>query len=127
VPVITLSCAPSGVGLLLISAAGSMPMALAGNLIYTWAIIAASVTMRTLRQAIVPRNLLGRVTASWRFCGQATTFAGALLAGALAGALGSDPRPVFIAAGALTLCTVAVAWFAGLRREQLPAGLLTTG
>ena len=126
-PVITLSCALSGVGLILISAATSMPMALAGNLVYTWAIIAASVTMRSLRQAIVPRELLGRVTASWRFGGQAVTFAGALLAGAVAGALGDDPRPVFIAAGALTLCTVAVAWFAGLRREELPAGLLTAG
>ena len=126
-PVITLSCAMSGVGLILISAATSMPMALAGNLVYTWAIIAASVTMRSLRQAIVPRELLGRVTASWRFGGQAVTFAGALLAGAMAGALGDDPRPVFIAAGALTLCTVAVAWFAGLRREELPAGLLTAG
>jgi MFS family permease len=126
-PVITLSCALSGVGLILISAAMAMPLALAGNLVYTWAIIAASVTMRSLRQAIVPRELLGRVTASWRLGGQATTFAGALLAGAVAGALGSDPRPVFVAAGALTLCTVAVAWFAGLRREELPAGLLTAG
>ena len=98
-PVITLSCAMSGVGLILISAATSMPMALAGNLVYTWAIIAASVTMRSLRQAIVPRELLGRVTASWRFGGQGVTFAGALLAGAMAGGLGDDPRPVFIAAG----------------------------
>ncbi len=126
-PVITLSCAMSGVGLILISAATSTPMALAGNLVYTWAIIAASVTMRSLRQAIVPRELLGRVTASWRLGGQGVTFIGALLAGVIAGALGNDPRPVFIGAGVLTLCTVAVAWFAGLRREEVPEGLLTAG
>jgi hypothetical protein len=39
----------------------------------------------------------------------------------MAGLLGGDPRPVFAAAGSLTLVTVAVSWFAGLRREQLPA------
>ena len=68
---------------------------------------------------------LGRVTASWRLGGQGITLVGALLAGAMAGLLGGDPRPVFAAAGALTLLTVTVAWFAGLRRERLPASLLT--
>jgi hypothetical protein len=47
-----------------------------------------------------------------------------MLTGAMAGLLGGDPRPVFAAAGSLTLLTVA--WFAGLRREQLPAGVLTS-
>jgi hypothetical protein len=44
----------------------------------------------------------------------------------VAGLLGGDPRPVFVAAGSLTLLTVTVAWFAGLRREQLPAGVLAS-
>jgi MFS family permease len=117
-PVITLCCGASGLALLLISAATSMPVALAGNLLYVWAIIAASVTNRSLRQVLVPRKLLGRVTASWRFGGQATTLAGGVLAGAMAGLLGNDPRPVFAAAGCLTLLTVAVAWFAGLQKED---------
>lgn len=117
-PVITLCCAASGLALLLISAATSMPVALAGNLLYGWAIIAASVTNRSLRQVLVPRELLGRVTASWRFGGQATTLIGGVLAGALAGLLGGNPRPVFAAAGGLTLLTVAVAWFAGLQKED---------
>jgi hypothetical protein len=111
---------------LLIGAATSMPVALAGNLLYTWAIIVASVTMRSMRQVLVPRDLLGRVTASWRLGGQGVTLVGALLAGAMAGLLGGDPRPVFAAAGALTLLTVTVAWFAGLRREQLPASILAS-
>jgi hypothetical protein len=46
------------------------------------------------------------------------------VAGAIAGLLGGDPRPVFAGAGSLTLLTVAVAWFAGLRREHLPASVL---
>jgi len=117
-PVITLCCGLSGLALLLISAATSMPVALAGNLLYVWAIVAASVTNRSLRQVLVPRELLGRVTASWRLGGQATTLVGGVLAGAVAGLLGNDPRPVFAAAGCLTLLTAAVAWFAGLQKED---------
>ena len=123
-PAVTLGAASSGLALLMIAAATSMPVALAGNLLYTLAIIVASVTMRSLRQVLVPRDLLGRVTASWRLGGQGVTLIGAILAGALAGLLGDDPRPVFVAAGSLTLLTVAVAWFAGLRREHLPASVL---
>ena len=116
--VVTLCCAASGLALILISVATAMPVALIGNLLYTWMIIAASVTMRSLRQVLVPRVLLGRVTASWRLAGQAVTLLGGVLAGAMAGLLGSDARPVFAAAGSLTLITVAAAWFAGLRDED---------
>jgi hypothetical protein len=79
----------------------------------------------TCGQVLVPRDLPGRVTASWRLGGQGVTLIGAILAGAMAGLLGGDPRPVFAAAGSLTLLTVAVGWFAGLRREDLPASVLT--
>ena len=126
VPCVALGAACSGLALLLIGSATSMPVALAGNLLYTWAIIVASVTMRSMRQALVPRDLLGRVTASWRLGGQGVTLVGAMLAGAMAGLLGGDPRPVFAGAGSLTLLTVAVAWFAGLRREELPASVLAS-
>jgi hypothetical protein len=80
--------------------------------------------MRSLRQVLVPREMLGRVTASWRLGGQGVALIGAILAGGMAGLLGGDPRPVFAAAGILTLLTVAIAWFAGLRREHLPASVL---
>jgi Major Facilitator Superfamily len=126
--VITLCCASSGLALLLISAATTMPLALAGNLFYTWAIIAASVTMRALRQAVVPRRLLGRVTAAWRLGGQGVTLAGGVLAGAAAALLGNDPRPVFAAAGTVTLVTVATAWFVALRHEDAgPRALFPRG
>jgi hypothetical protein len=128
-PVVTLSAAASGAALILIGAATSMPVALAGNLLYTWAIIVASVTLRSMRQVLVPRGLLGRVTASWRLGGQAVTLGGAVLAGAAAGLLGNDPRPVFAGAGALTLCTAAGAWFAGLKNAPAAevANLLRAG
>ena len=121
VPAVVLSSAASGAALILIGSATSMPVLLAGNLLYTWAIIAASVTMRALRQVLVPRELLGRVTASWRLGGQAVTLIGGVLAGIAAGLLGGDPRPVFAVAGALTLLTVAIAWLAGLRQADASA------
>ena len=74
--------------------------------------------MRALRQLLVPRDILGRVTASWRLGGQSVTLIGGVLAGAGADLLGGDPRPVFAVAGSLTLLTVAVAWLAGIRRES---------
>jgi MFS family permease len=128
-PVVTLGAAASGVALILISAATAMPVALAGNLLYTWAIVVASVTMRSMRQVLVPRELLGRVSASWRLGGQAVTLGGAVLAGAVAGLLGNDPRAVFAGAGTLTLCTVAGAWFAGLKKAPAAevANLLRAG
>jgi MFS family permease len=117
------SAALSGVALILISAASAALVAAAANALYTGAVIVASVTMRSVRQVLVPRALLGRVTASWRLGGQGVTLCGALLAGSLTTALGGDPRPVFAAAGCLTVGTVAVAWRTGLRDEELPASL----
>jgi Major Facilitator Superfamily len=117
-PVIALCCAGSGLALVLISVATVVPVLLAGNFLYTWAIVAASVTMRSLRQVLVPRELLGRVTASWRFGGQAVTLVGGVLAGALAALLGNNPRPVIASAGCLTLLIVAAAWFAALQKED---------
>ena len=117
-PAVALCCAGSGLALVLISVATAMPVLLAGNFLYTWAIVAASVTMRSLRQVLVPRDLLGRVTACWRLGGQTVTLFGGVLAGALAGLLGNNPRPVIAAAGCLTLLTVAVAWFASLAKEN---------
>jgi predicted MFS family arabinose efflux permease len=123
VKTISVSAGLSGVALIVISIASSAVVAATANALYTWAIIVASVTMRSLRQVLVPRELLGRVTASWRLGGQGVTLAGALLAGAMTAALSADPRPVFAAAGCLTIGTVAAAWWTGLRTEELPPAL----
>ena len=125
--VIAFCAAASGIALILIGAATSMVAALSGNLLYTWAIVAASVTLRSLRQILVPRELLGRVIASWRLGGQAVTLAGAIIAGAAAGLLGGNPRPVFAVAGSLTLLTVAGAWFTACRRRQRPRSRAGSG
>jgi MFS family permease len=121
VSVVTICAAVSGIALILIATAGSMPVMLAGNLLYSWAIVAASVTMRVLRQVLVPRELLGRVTAAWRLGGQVVTPLGAILAGTATGLLGGNSRPVFAVAGALTIVTVLAAWVAGVRPDPAPA------
>lgn len=117
-PAVALCAGVSGVALITLSAATSVPVLLAGNLLYGWAIIAASVTLRALRQALVPREVLGRVTAAWRLGGQGVTLAGAVLAAAAAGLLGGDPRPVLAGAGTLTIVSVGVAWLSALRKED---------
>lgn len=124
-PAVTLCAGASGVALIVVSAATTMPLLLVANLFYTWAIVAASVTMRSLRQALVPRALLGRVSASWRLGGQFVTLAGGVLAGAVASLLGGDPRPVFAGAGAVTMLTVGVAWLTGLPKQDTSAGAVT--
>jgi hypothetical protein len=106
------------VALILIGSATALPVLLAANLLYTWAIVAASVTLRALRQVLVPRPPLGRVTAAWRLGGQAVTLAGAVLAGAATALLAGDPRPVLAAAGVLTILCAGVAWLAALRKED---------
>ena len=70
-----------------------------------------------------PRDLLGRGHGPLGgSAGQGVTLIGAILAGSPGRTAGlADPRPVFAAAGSLTLLAVAVAWFAGLRREHLPS------
>lgn len=117
-PVVASCAAASGVALILLAAATALPLLLAGNLLYTWAIIAASVTLRALRQALVPRPLLGRVTAAWRLGGQGVTLVGAVLAGAATALLAGDPRPVLAGAGVLTILCAGVAWLAALRKED---------
>jgi len=117
-PVVAMCATTSGVALLLVSVAGSMPVMLAANLIYAWAVVAGSVTLRALRQVLVPRELLGRVTAAWRLAAQVVTPVGAVAVGAMTGLLGGDPRPVFAVAGGLTIVTVAGAWAAGVWRPD---------
>jgi len=117
-PVVAGGAALSGVAIILIGTATGLPLLLTGNLLYTWAVVAASVTLRALRQALVPRPLLGRVTAAWRLGGQGVTLAGAVLAGAATALLAGNPRPVLAAAGVLTILCTAVAWLAALRKED---------
>lgn len=64
------------------------------------------VVVRTLRQRVVPRAMLGRVTSTVRSMVLAAGAAGTVLAGLLTQLDGNNPRPVFLgAAGFIALST----------------------
>jgi hypothetical protein len=116
---VVLAVAASGLALASVSITGSLVTLGAVNLVYLWAITAASLANRTYRQLIVPRELLGRVTSTVRLLFLAADPVGVVIAGSLAAAIG--PRPVFLGAGILVAVTAAAGWRAGLRRAG-PAG-----
>ena len=115
-PLIAVCLVAIGLALVAMSAATGLWWLAASNLALVWATVVANIVSRTLRQRIVPRPLLGRVTSTVRTIGLASTPAGAVGAGALTAALGGDPRPVFLGAGLLIVVAVAIAWVTVLRR-----------
>jgi hypothetical protein len=93
----------------------------AANLVLGGATIVATVNIRALRQKVVPRSMLGRVTATARTLAFAANPAGAALAGALTAVAAGNPRPMFLVAGLLGIACAAVSSRYGLR----PAGAAT--
>jgi predicted MFS family arabinose efflux permease len=87
----------------------------ASNVVLIWAIVVVSVVNRSTRQAWIPRELLGRVSTIVRALFHAATPLGAVVAGAVTRACGSDPRPAFLAAGVLVAVITGVGWTAALR------------
>jgi MFS family permease len=73
--------------------------------------------VRSIRQELVPRELLGRVTAAARTIFVSATPVGALIAGLGTRVAGNDPRPMFLGAGCLLALAIAVAWFSTLRHQ----------
>lgn len=76
----------------------------------------ASLLVRAIRQELVPREMLGRVTAAVRTIFVSATPIGSLIASAGTQAAGS-PRPAFAAAGALLIVCTVIAWRAALRHH----------
>lgn len=77
--------------------------------------VIAVVIVRAQRQRIVPRNVLGRVSATARVIALSAYPVGSLIVGALTTANHGDPRPIFVWSGLLAVCVTAVAWLAGMR------------
>jgi MFS family permease len=115
-------------GLVLAAARGPLAavalFVLVGQLLRGLGLPLFAIPQRTLRQALVPDEMLGRVNATWRFLVFGAQPAGALLGGALGTALGL--RSALVGGGLVMFA--AVAWAAvsplrGLREipEQHPA------
>ncbi len=110
------------VGLLGIGATPSIPVVAGFTLVLGAAGVFGTVHIRAVRQRIVPRAMLGRVTSSAGMLALMGGPVGAALSGTIAGALG-NPRPVLVAAGTLALgCAVLgyARWLVGVDRDQTP-------
>ena len=70
----------------------------------------ATINIRSVRQRVVPRELLGRVTANARTIALAANPVGALLFGLLVQANGNDARIAFLLAGVVSAASTVVAW-----------------
>jgi MFS family permease len=116
VSAVCLGAALAGIGLI-----GGVISLVVCNVLVTGPAILAVVVIRTVRQELVPRDMLGRVTATARMAALAASPLGALIAGTLAGLGQGDPRPVFVGFGLLTVITVVVVWCAGLREHAVAA------
>lgn len=101
--------------------AAALPLLVAGQLTLgvTWSIF--NVNGPSLRQALTPHHLLGRVNASYRFSAWGITPLGALAGGLLAEAFGI--RAAMVAAGAWMILPAVFAAFSPLRalRRATPA------
>lgn len=80
--------------------------------------VLAAIAIRTLRQQIVPRRLLGRVTSIARTIVLATMSLGTVLCGLLTQLNGNDPRPVFIGAAFVVVAATATIWVLVLHRHR---------
>lgn len=85
-PVLIASTMLQGSGLVLVPLASlaPLPLLVAGQMLRAFGIVVYNVNQRSLRQAIVPVRLQGRVNATGRFIGWGTIPLGTLLGGSLA-------------------------------------------
>ena len=91
------------------------------NLVAGFASVVAVIAIRSLRQHLVPRELLGRTTGTARMIALSAGPLGVLLAGTLTSLNHGNPRPVFIGAGLLALVVVTSVWSGSLRRVSVRA------
>jgi hypothetical protein len=112
---VVLAIGAAGVAVAAMFLASSAAALALANLGYGATLVVASLVNRTQRQRLVPRDLLGRVTSTVRMLFLAVDPLGVVAAGAATMALGGDPRPVFLAAGAMVVVAAAAGWAGGLR------------
>ena len=117
VPLVATTIAIASCAVTAMAAARSWWALAAANALLIFASSQGGLLVRSIRQELVPRELLGRVTAAARTIFVSATPVGALIAGLGTRAAGNDPRPVFLGAGCLLALAIAVAWFSALRHH----------
>ena len=106
----------TAVGLALVGFAPGVPWLAVANALLAGASMVVVVVVRTLRQQVVPRALLGRVTSTARSLVLAAAAAGTTLAGLLTRLSGENPRPVFVGAAVFVAVATASVWAGVLGR-----------
>ena len=117
VPLVATTIAIASCAVTAMAAARSWWALAVANALLIFASSQGGLLVRSIRQELVPRELLGRVTAAARTIFVSATPVGALIAGLGTRAAGNDPRPMFLGAGCLLALAIAVAWFSTLRHQ----------
>jgi MFS family permease len=121
-PVICLASPIGAAGMLIMAlapSAGPIPVLVAGQVILGMGIALFNLQSLSLRQAITPAGLLGRVNAVVRLVGWGTIPAGAALGGWLGGVIGL--REVLVVCAIGSLLATALPLFSAVRRvDQTP-------
>jgi MFS family permease len=123
-----------GIGVLAMAGAPSSMLWLAVALLIAQQVISDpgwtiyDINLVSLRQAITPDRLMGRVTSAFRFGGMVAMLVGSLVTVAIVGPLG--PRVVLIVGAVVSFAGAALVLFSPVRREDAevvvdPVGVLT--
>lgn len=118
-PVICLSSPIGSTGMLVMALAptgAALPVLVAGQSLFGFGIALFNLQSLSLRQAITPPGLLGRVNAVVRLVGWGTVPAGAALGGWLGGAIGL--REVLVGCAAASMLTSAIPLLSAVRRVR---------
>jgi predicted MFS family arabinose efflux permease len=92
-----------------------------GMLLFDFGAVLWGISYLSLRQAITPDRLLGRMTATMRFLAIAAAPLGSLVGGALATQIGLRETLWVVGLLGLTLSVVAMRWSPVRRHRHLPA------
>jgi MFS family permease len=92
-----------------------------GMLLFDFGAVLWGINYLSLRQAITPDRLLGRMTATMRFLAVAAAPLGSLAGGALATEIGLRPTLWVVGALGIVLAVVAMRWSPVRRHRRLPA------
>jgi hypothetical protein len=116
-PVICLSSPIGSAGMLVMASApraAALPVLVGGQMLFGFGIALFNLQSLSLRQAITPPGLLGRVNAVVRLVGWGTVPVGAALGGWLGGVVGL--REVLVGCGVASMLTSAVPLLSQVRR-----------
>ncbi|MET9029362.1 MFS transporter [Nocardia sp. NPDC004168] len=105
------------VGLALVGVVPGVQWLAVANALLAGASMVVVVVVRTLRQQVVPRAQLGRVTSAARALVLAASAAGAMLTGLLTRLFDDNPRPVFVGAAVFVAVSTALVWAGVLGRS----------